>query len=156
MTREEYEKYINSNEWRIKRQKRLEIDKYQCRLCGETGETYRLEVHHKPESYARIPNESVEDDLTTVCARCHDAITDIIRRDRYGNREYTVETIKVSIERKISDDVETSKIQVDLIGPADNAQRAIGRPAQQVGKVDETDFLKEEKGGLGLRGNGPA
>lgn len=145
MTREEYERYINSNEWRIKRQKRLEIDKFECRLCEEKGDNYRLEVHHKPNSYDKIPNESVEDDLTTVCARCHNAITDIIRRDRFSSREYTVETIQVSIERKITNNVEKSRVQVDLIKPIDNAQRATGGPPQQVGQVDEKDYLKEKQ-----------
>ena len=78
-----YTKYINSQEWKDKRLQRLEIDKYRCRLCDEDGTKFRLEVHHKPSAYVKIPNESVEDDLTTLCVRCHDCITDIQRKDRY-------------------------------------------------------------------------
>ena len=66
-----YNEYMRSDLWlgpEGKRIKRLEIDKYECRLCGGKD---RLEVHHKPESYKRIPNESVEDDLTTLCVPCH-------------------------------------------------------------------------------------
>lgn len=79
-----YETYMNSNAWRQKRKARLEIDNHQCRLCGETE---RLEVHHRPDSYALLPNETVEEHLTTLCVWCHDLITNRIRERRYASRE---------------------------------------------------------------------
>ena len=81
-----YEEYIASATWAEKRAARLVLDGHRCRLCDEAGTNYRLEVHHRPSSYERIPNESIADDLTTVCARCHDPITEAIRGDRYGRR----------------------------------------------------------------------
>ncbi|MCA9980243.1 MAG: HNH endonuclease, partial [Anaerolineales bacterium] len=78
-----YEEYMRSDAWRQKREKRLEIDGHCCRMCDHDGSLYRLEVHHRPSSYKRIPNESVEDDLTTLCVRCHDLATNAIRGDRY-------------------------------------------------------------------------
>ena len=70
-----YERYIASAAWAAKRAARLALDGGRCRLCDEDGTRYGLEVHHRPSSYALIPNESVEDDLITVCSRCHDPIT---------------------------------------------------------------------------------
>ena len=82
-----YEEYIASSAWAAKREARLVLDGHRCRLCDEDGSRYQLEVHHRPSSYPKIPNESVEDDLITVCSRCHNAITDAVREDRYGRRE---------------------------------------------------------------------
>jgi len=75
---------MNSDVWRTKRIKRLEIDKYECRCCGFKE---NLEVHHKPDSYKKIPNESIDDDLTTLCVFCHDLITNRIRENRYAKTE---------------------------------------------------------------------
>ncbi len=80
----DYATYINSTEWKRKRAARLVLDGYRCRLCDENGSRYPLEVHHRPLSYMNIPNESIEDDLVTVCSRCHEFITNAIREDRYG------------------------------------------------------------------------
>lgn len=111
-----YVEYMRSETWEEKRLKRLEIDKYECRLCGEKEQ---LEVHHKPNSYRKIPNESIENDLTTMCVGCHNLITDRIRRKRYSEKpiitkphinnitkvnenERQVENIKVSPHRSFS------------------------------------------------------
>ena len=44
----------------------------------------QLEVHHK--TYRRYDNEE-EKDLITVCRRCHEALTDYIRRVRYSQTQ---------------------------------------------------------------------
>ena len=77
-----------------KRQKILERDNRECQLSKLFGISEltgvpcsdRLEVHHK--TYARYGYES-EDDLITVCVRCHDVITSYVRELRYGTREYS-------------------------------------------------------------------
>ena len=143
-----YEQYIASAEWAKKRKSRLEIDGYRCRLCDEDGSRFQLEVHHKPSAYEKIPDESIEDDLTTVCVRCHDLITASIREDRYGKRELpeTVITNTIQIRQEInSHGMARSELQIDILSPADNAQRATGRPSKQMDEVDQTDFVKEEK-----------
>lgn len=81
-----YAEYMASSEWRRKRTARLTIDHHRCRLCGATG---NLQVHHNPLSYRLIPSESIEDDLTTVCQRCHVFVTNICRADkRAGKNRY--------------------------------------------------------------------
>lgn len=83
-----YEEYMRSDLWRTKREQRLIIDRHECRTCGCKE---RLEVHHKPDSYAKLPNESVEDDLTTLCVWCHDLITNKIRKGRYEKKPVTLQ-----------------------------------------------------------------
>ena len=100
------EDYYLSPEWKAKRERRLEIDEYECRLCGATES---LEVHHKPKAYADIPHERVED-LTTVCADCHhEAVTNLIRRRRYEGQIVTgvdTERVTPSLEGTTSDQEE--------------------------------------------------
>lgn len=69
----------------------LERDEHQCQLsklfgiaklsgkpCSED-----LDVHHI--SYKQYGHKSM-DNLITVCTRCHDILTDAIRRERYTTR----------------------------------------------------------------------
>lgn len=146
------EKYYQSSSWQSKRQERLRIDKHQCRLCGGDGTEYRLEVHHKPQSYIRIPNESVEDDLTTLCERCHDIVTNIIREDRYEKRTLAVDFYSGSQERK---NHETRKwpgyeeLSVDFIVPDADAQRPISKPTESMGKGNQEDFGQAKENGSG-------
>lgn len=145
-----YTAYIASVQWKEKRIARLEMDGHKCRLCDEDGSRYRLEVHHRPSSYKRIPNESIADDLITVCARCHELITDVIREDRYGRRELP-EPEAISIQtREVYHGLANTEIPVDFIGPADSAQRADGRPAQQVVEITQADFVKARQNRRGL------
>lgn len=78
-----YDRHLQSTAWKQKRIARLQIDGYRCRLCDSIDD---LEVHHRPSSYARIPNESVEDDLLTVCRLCHELVTERIRTQRYAGK----------------------------------------------------------------------
>jgi len=81
----EYNAYMNSNEWRKKRQERLTLDGYQCQMCGSKD---HLEVHHV--SYERLGKETM-DDLITLCFTCHNKIHSAqslawcIKRHRYPN-----------------------------------------------------------------------
>lgn len=61
-----YEKYLQTPEWREKRELALKRDGYRCRAC-DTDE--KLHVHHR--TYARRGNEDL-DDLTTFCESCHE------------------------------------------------------------------------------------
>lgn len=65
MTKEEYNRYMSSAEWKAKRQERLEIDKHTCRRCGSS---YDVIVHHI--TYRNIGHEGMED-LVTLCRSCH-------------------------------------------------------------------------------------
>ena len=144
-----YEEYIASSIWQAKRKARMLLDGIRCRLCDEDGSRYRLEVHHRPGSYARIPNESIDDDLITLCARCHDLITSAIRDDRYKRREQmTPEPVEVTVHvRKegITHGMAYHTLQIDLVCTSDHAQRADCRPPQQVGQGDQTDLVETKE-----------
>lgn len=61
-----YEEYINSDLWKIRRERILLRDGYQCRMCGSGKQ---LRVHHirYPAIYGTEPDE----DLVTLCDACH-------------------------------------------------------------------------------------
>lgn len=69
-----YGEYLNSPDWRKRREKCLKRDGYECRICGSK---FGLQCHHKV--YARVGNES-PNDLTTLCEPCHKVITSALRR----------------------------------------------------------------------------
>jgi len=62
---EAYQAYLNSPEWRAKRQDVLALAGYRCVACGKTID---LEVHHI--TYERIYRELVND-LLALCQNCH-------------------------------------------------------------------------------------
>lgn len=66
---EEYRRYINSTQWKKKRQEAIDRAGNQCQVCGIFGTRYtRLEIHHK--TYERFGHER-PDDLEVVCGECH-------------------------------------------------------------------------------------
>lgn len=73
-------------------------DGNRCRGCNRPDSEVRLEVHHRtygsPGSCgACVLTGITDEDLTTLCTDCHDAITDTRRRLRYGQREISVEAV---------------------------------------------------------------
>lgn len=143
-----YEGYIASPEWSSKRIARLVIDGHRCRLCDENGTRYALEVHHRPSSYALIPNESIEDDLTTVCSRCHDPITSAIRADRYGLQDLPDLALigtAIPMRKGITHGLANLELQVDICRPVAPAQRSDCRPAEQVGQIAEGDLWQTKE-----------
>lgn len=64
----QYNIYLNSSKWKLKRQKVLERDGYKCQACFTRKAT---EVHHK--SYEFVYNEPLFD-LVSVCKPCHEKI----------------------------------------------------------------------------------
>jgi hypothetical protein len=65
----EYGEYLKSEQWQKLRSKRLNIDNYQCQICGRGDD---LQVHHI--TYANIEHEDIYNDLITLCRRCHEDI----------------------------------------------------------------------------------
>lgn len=65
MKKEDYQAYLQSEAWRIRRKWKLERAGFRCQVCNSDGE---LHVHHR--TYERIGDER-EDDLTVLCADCH-------------------------------------------------------------------------------------
>ena len=68
----DYNAYIHSHDWDLKRDERIEIDNHTCQVCGTNERT--LQVHHL--SYSNLGDEPMED-LITVCSVCHAIITEI-------------------------------------------------------------------------------
>lgn len=64
----DYYEYMNSPEWKAKREERLKHDKYQCQLCHTAK---NLVVHHV--SYERLGHEDLSD-LITLCRDCHKSV----------------------------------------------------------------------------------
>lgn len=60
-----YDKYMQSEEWSIIRNKVLVRDKCKCVVCGVQE---NLEVHHK--TYIRFSKEWIQD-LETLCKKHH-------------------------------------------------------------------------------------
>lgn len=62
-----YDDYLQTSVWKELRYQRLNIDFYRCAKCGTA---INVEVHHLkyPEIWGE---ENVDDDLITLCARCH-------------------------------------------------------------------------------------
>ena len=87
--RDGYHKYISSPAWAEKREARKKIDGHKCRTCHHDGSQHRLEVHHA--TYDNFGHEDVENDLITLCVRCHDAITSVTRQGRYEGRVIDVD-----------------------------------------------------------------
>ncbi|TXH58887.1 MAG: HNH endonuclease [Desulfurellales bacterium] len=138
-----YDTYMQSEAWQAKRAQRLAIDNHRCRTCGHTGETWPLQVHHI--TYERLGGEDVENDLITLCSACHEAITNVIRSRRYEGRSYEVRSVSTTITTRqeyTPYGMANVAVQVEFIGSPTHAQRADGKPAEQVGKVDEADFIQ--------------
>lgn len=155
ISREEWmkrlEAYWRSAEWKRKRKQRLEIDKHRCRICGATE---RLTVHHLPQSYALIPNESVDDDLITLCSRCHDEVaTNLTRRDgyqRHAGRVYQLVQLVETIDRRQDNGLARKNVSVEIVGPNAHAQRPDREPVEQVRKSYEASILEARKDRRGL------
>jgi hypothetical protein len=78
--------------WRARAATIRERDGVRCRGCNRDEEQVRLEVHHRVYGTPGPCGQCVlagvgDDDLTTLCINCHDAITNIRRRIRYAGRE---------------------------------------------------------------------
>lgn len=75
MTVEEREEFYNSPKWRRKSKQILRRDKYQCQLCKRYGRLVEAEiVHHKLE-LDEYPELALDDDnLVSVCKKCHNKL----------------------------------------------------------------------------------
>lgn len=73
--REDYDTYINSPEWKRKREKVLARDKYLCQACLSRAAS---DVHHL--TYKHFKNEPLFE-LISVCRPCHEKIHNLERKD---------------------------------------------------------------------------
>ncbi len=71
---EEYAEYLNSDDWKAKRLKRLAISKFRCCACGSSN---AMHVHHL--TYQRIFNENM-DDLLPLCSDHHKVAERLVKK----------------------------------------------------------------------------
>jgi hypothetical protein len=71
----EYQTYLNSREWKLKRIQKLNSVGHQCEACGETQ---YLDVHHL--TYTRLYRERLSD-LQALCRSCH-KVGDALRKEK--------------------------------------------------------------------------
>lgn len=61
-----YSEYLQTKEWKNRRDRKLEASGYSCQVCNAAG--VRLDVHHR--TYERRGAEE-EHDLIVLCRSCH-------------------------------------------------------------------------------------
>lgn len=64
--KKQYDEYMASDRWQVKRQDALELAGWKCEKCGHKE---RLHVHHL--TYDRFGHERLSD-LRVLCESCHD------------------------------------------------------------------------------------
>ena len=62
----DYDTYLNSEEWKRKREWVLIFWNHECALCSSA---INLHIHHR--TYERLGNEKITD-LIVLCKACHD------------------------------------------------------------------------------------
>ncbi len=68
---EEYLRYLESPEWKLKRDVFLHVANYSCSGCGmDYVKRSGLEIHHK--HYDTLKNEKWKD-ILVLCVKCHEA-----------------------------------------------------------------------------------
>jgi len=125
----------------IVRKQVLERDKHTCQLDKLFGITWLtgtpcskdLEVHHI--RYGR----DIPEDLITVCKRCHELLTDGIRKERYLKRRFKTvceNRIKLPVPLGGEKEYEDIELQAYRADPITDAQRTISKSNEQLHKKD--------------------
>lgn len=91
----QYQKYLNSSEWKSKRIKVLSRAEFRCEKCRKKRAT---QTHHK--TYRHIFNEPLSD-LLAVCAPCHRKIHGIKDKPRKQRKRQKVWGLKRVLTRVI-------------------------------------------------------
>lgn len=68
---DQYNKYLQSPEWREKRDRVLKRDKYMCQCCLNALAT---QVHHKSYVFVDMSGGEPAFDLVAICTPCHEKI----------------------------------------------------------------------------------
>lgn len=162
---DDYVKYINSQEWQKKRKVRLEIDNFECRICGDTE---GLQVHHKRYP-KKLGTEDVSNDLTTFCARCHNVVTDMLREEKHKDSkmpeafvdspgeipqdnsrdEEIPQTYLSSTRRRRIENVQRNKIPAQFIDIPHHAQWGPGQSNESLYHSNEEDHEQTTEDGSG-------
>jgi hypothetical protein len=101
--------------WREMAARTRERDGRRCRGCDRGEDQVRLEVHHRRYGAPGRCGSCVltgvtDDDLATLCADCHEAITSVRRRARYADRLISPEHVETIEPRRV---VITTRVEID-------------------------------------------
>jgi 5-methylcytosine-specific restriction endonuclease McrA len=77
-----YTKYLQSPEWKNKRDLVLKRDNYICQCCLNN---YATQVHHKSYEFVDLFGSEPCFDLVSVCGPCHDSIERMKKENRKSN-----------------------------------------------------------------------
>jgi 5-methylcytosine-specific restriction endonuclease McrA len=100
-----YRRYLKSDKWLNLKKQVFERDKHRCQTCHAIKQ---LEVHHV--TYDRLGNENL-DDLIMLCKLCHEAITNVIRGERYKGKEIREEIYKRTIPEESKGDKKNGNVR---------------------------------------------
>ena len=137
-----YDSYMRSDAWKAKRLLVLERDRWQCMTCDCIHEgrftKADLQVHHR--HYRNLGNEPLED-LVSICPECHDAITAVHRRRRFGVAELPPNSfVDVVLQKVLSYGPEITDLPDQGCLPDHSAQWQNGKPARPLGQEVEGGF----------------
>lgn len=68
MDKGKYKEFLKDGRWQRKRLEIMERDDFKCKQCGATND---LQVHHLRYFNGRKPWEYSNEDLVTLCGKCH-------------------------------------------------------------------------------------
>lgn len=95
-----YADCLLTDEWKEKAQKRIEIDRGRCQMCGTTE---NIHVHHL--TYRNIFRENVYTDLVCLCEKHHKAVHRMMNRvnNPMGRRGWkdTLSYAQVTVESEV-------------------------------------------------------
>lgn len=69
-TKAQYNDYLQTDTWRIKRDAALAYYGRKCYLCGAAGDGVQIDVHHN--TYERAGGGELMSDLTPLCREHHE------------------------------------------------------------------------------------
>jgi len=94
-----YSDLLKSPKWQKKRLEILQRDKFTCQSCNDDINT--LHVHHLHYEKGLLPWEYENEDLVTLCEKCHDAISSIDKILNYGSVGIETITLVVKLINKL-------------------------------------------------------
>lgn len=96
MTREEYQKYLQSDHWKdVKERFRQSKRPKHCLICNNE----QIELHHV--SYSKLGNERIDRDIVPLCRNCHQKLHDFHNEEEIDVKFFVIGLKKVfNINRK--------------------------------------------------------
>ena len=81
-----YQAYLLSDEWKDRKNQRIKIEGFRCRMCQGTGTPWNpLTVHHF--DYHHVYDEDPWRDLVCLCEACHSRIHWLMNRPTSADGE---------------------------------------------------------------------